>query len=118
MASKRELIDTGKDKRYARRDEKGRFKEVVDVGKSLAADRRTKSKMVRPRELSQTAAFKITLPPQHASKLVNLAREAGVPPEEFLRAKVENWLARPEADFAEAAAYVVKKNAELYRRLA
>lgn len=42
--SKRELIDTGKDKRYVRRDDQGRFKEVVDVGKSLSADRRTKAK--------------------------------------------------------------------------
>lgn len=38
--AKRELIDTGTDKRYVRRDEKGRFKESVDVGRSLAADRR------------------------------------------------------------------------------
>ncbi|MFL5213337.1 MAG: hypothetical protein ACJ8DH_05550 [Microvirga sp.] len=30
---KRELIDTGTDKRYVRRDEKGRFDEVVDVGR-------------------------------------------------------------------------------------
>lgn len=37
---KRELIDTGHDKRYVRRDEKGQFDEVVDVGKSLAQDRR------------------------------------------------------------------------------
>ena len=43
-ASKRELIDTGNDKRYVRRDEKGRFKEVVDVGRSLAADRRQHAK--------------------------------------------------------------------------
>jgi hypothetical protein len=42
--SKRELIDTGTDKRYIRRDEKGQFKESDDVGKSLAADRRTKAK--------------------------------------------------------------------------
>ena len=42
--SKRELIDTGKDKRYVRRDEKGRFDEVVDVGKSLAQDRRHHAK--------------------------------------------------------------------------
>ena len=40
----RELIDTGTDKRYVRCDEDGRFKESVDVGKSLAADRRTKAK--------------------------------------------------------------------------
>lgn len=42
--SKRELIDTGTDKRYVRRDAKGQFKESDDVGKSLAADRRTKAK--------------------------------------------------------------------------
>ena len=44
--SKRELIDTGTDKRYVRRDEKGQFKEVVDVGKSLAADQRQHAKTV------------------------------------------------------------------------
>lgn len=42
--SKRELIDTGSDKRYVRRDERGRFKESADVGKSLAADRRQRAK--------------------------------------------------------------------------
>lgn len=36
--SKRELIDTGTDKRYVRRDEKGRFEESDDVGRSLAQD--------------------------------------------------------------------------------
>jgi hypothetical protein len=47
MASKRELIEPHKgDKRYVRRDEKGRFKEVDDVGRSLAADRRQKAKTV------------------------------------------------------------------------
>jgi hypothetical protein len=39
----RELIDTGSDKRYVRRDEHGRFKESDDVGRSLAADRRQKA---------------------------------------------------------------------------
>jgi hypothetical protein len=42
----RELIDTGTDKRFVRRDEKGRFKESDDVGRSLAADRRRKAKTV------------------------------------------------------------------------
>ena len=42
--SKRELIDTGSDKRYVRRDGAGRFTESDDVGKSLAADRRAKAK--------------------------------------------------------------------------
>ncbi len=36
--SKRELIDTGTDKRYVRRDGDGRFKESDDVGKSLSQD--------------------------------------------------------------------------------
>ncbi|WP_425107379.1 hypothetical protein [Ancylobacter sp.] len=38
--TKRELIDTGTDKRYVRRDEAGRFKESVDVGRSLSQDQR------------------------------------------------------------------------------
>ena len=40
----RELIDTGTDKRYVRRDQEGRFKESDDVGKSLTADRRRDAK--------------------------------------------------------------------------
>ena len=43
---KRELIDTGTDKRYVKRDNDGTFKESVDMGRSLAADRRSKSKTV------------------------------------------------------------------------
>jgi hypothetical protein len=39
--SKRELIDTGTDKRYVRRDPKGRFGESDDVGRSLGQDVRT-----------------------------------------------------------------------------
>jgi hypothetical protein len=34
------LIDTGKNKMYGRRDERGQFKEMDDVGRSLEADRR------------------------------------------------------------------------------
>ncbi len=43
--SKRTLIEPHPgDKRYIRRDAKGRIKESVDVGRSLSADRRRKSK--------------------------------------------------------------------------
>lgn len=43
--SKRELIVPNPgDKRYVRRDEKGQFDKVVDVGRSLAADRRSNAK--------------------------------------------------------------------------
>lgn len=44
-ASKRTLIEPhAGDKRYIRRDARGRIKESVDVGRSLSADRRSKSK--------------------------------------------------------------------------
>jgi hypothetical protein len=35
---KRELVDTGTDKRYVRRDGKGQFRESDDQGRSLAKD--------------------------------------------------------------------------------
>jgi hypothetical protein len=37
-AAKRELINTGSDKRYVRRSAQGQFKESDDVGRSLAQD--------------------------------------------------------------------------------
>lgn len=48
-ASKRELIDTGTDKRYVRRDPAGKFKESDDQGRSLSQDRRSKAKKVVPK---------------------------------------------------------------------
>jgi hypothetical protein len=45
--SKRELIEPHKgDKRYARRDEEGRFSEMDDVGRSLTQDRKQHAKHV------------------------------------------------------------------------
>ena len=47
-AAKRELINTGNDKRYVRRGSGGKFKESDDAGKSLSRDvpkkARTKAK--------------------------------------------------------------------------
>jgi hypothetical protein len=42
--SKRELVDTGNDKRYVRRDDKGQFKESDDVGRSLSQDVKRQAK--------------------------------------------------------------------------
>lgn len=45
MATKRELIEpTPGDKRYVRRNAKGQFKEVEDVGRSLTQDRKREAK--------------------------------------------------------------------------
>jgi hypothetical protein len=46
--SHRELIDTGTDKRFVRRNEKGQFDEVTDVGRSLSQDRKQQAKTEVP----------------------------------------------------------------------
>lgn len=46
--SHRELIDTGKDKRFVRRDDKGEFEKVVDVGRSIANDTKQHAKTKVP----------------------------------------------------------------------
>lgn len=46
--SERELIETGVDKRFVRRDKEGKFKESDDVGRSLAQDRRQAAKTKVP----------------------------------------------------------------------
>jgi hypothetical protein len=38
-AQKLELVDTGRDKRFVRRDSAGKFKESDDQGRSLSQDR-------------------------------------------------------------------------------
>ena len=49
-APKRELINTGTNKLFVRRNARGTsFKEVEDVGRSLAQDRRRKAKTVAKR---------------------------------------------------------------------
>ena len=42
--AKRELIETGTDKRFVRRNDEGKFKESDDQGRSLAADVRKAAK--------------------------------------------------------------------------
>lgn len=48
--TERHIIEPHKgDKRYVRRDEQGRFKDEVDVGRSLSADDRRHAKAKKPR---------------------------------------------------------------------
>ena len=60
----------------------------------------------------------IELSESEASKLREHAERLGVPPEKLATAAVIDLLQRDEEDFASAADYVLRKNAELYRRLA
>lgn len=48
-SGRRELIDTGRNKMYGRRDERGRFSEMDDVGRSQSTDRRREAKTKAPR---------------------------------------------------------------------
>ena len=60
----------------------------------------------------------IPLPDNRWQQLETWAKQAGVSPEELARASLEEWLAQPRPDFRQAAEHVLRKNAELYRRLA
>ena len=60
----------------------------------------------------------ISLPDDRLAGLKQMADRFGVTPEELARVGIEELLAKPEEDFERAMNYVLKKNAELYRRLA
>ncbi len=60
----------------------------------------------------------ITLPDERLQQLKAIASKLGIAPEELVRLSVEELLTRPEETFQQAAEYTLKKNAELYRRLA
>lgn len=57
------------------------------------------------------------LPEEKADRLATAAKELGVPIEDLLRRITDDFLNRNES-FEAAAKYVLRKNAELYRRLA
>jgi len=60
----------------------------------------------------------VTLSEEKWVQLKEKAKYYRVTPEELLRVSLEELLARPDEAFQEAMAYVLTKNAELYRRLA
>lgn len=64
------------------------------------------------------ASITVDIPDEQLQKLQQLAQEIHISPEDLLRANIEDWLTCPNQEFAQAASYVLKKNAELYRRLA
>jgi DNA-binding transcriptional MocR family regulator len=58
------------------------------------------------------------LPPAQAEKLRQAAEQLGISPSELARAAVADLLAERDDDFHKAAERVLRKNADLYRRLA
>ena len=64
------------------------------------------------------SSITIALPEERLEALKEKATRLKVSPEELVRAGVEEILSRPDDEFERAAEYVLKKNQELYRRLA
>ena len=60
----------------------------------------------------------ITLPTEVATQLKSAAKNSGVKPEDFLLVSLQEKLAQLDTEFVDAMKYVLKKNAELYKRLA
>jgi len=64
------------------------------------------------------ASITIDLSDQQFQAVQNLAKQLGLTPEELLQISIKSWLNNSENEFAQAADYVLHKNAELYQRLA
>jgi hypothetical protein len=60
----------------------------------------------------------IQLPKEQADRLAELARSLDTTVEDLAKAKLCEMVEKPDEEFQEALRYVLKKNAELYRRLA
>ena len=60
----------------------------------------------------------VALPEDRLLKLKEIAARLRVTPEDLVRVTIEELLSRPDEAFAQAADYILKKNDELYRRLA
>jgi type III secretory pathway component EscU len=60
----------------------------------------------------------VEIPDEQASQLRKLAERLGIPLEQLARAALADLAGQQAADFHDAAARVLAKNAELYRRLA
>ena len=64
------------------------------------------------------AAITINITEQQLQFLQSLAPKLGISTEELLSASLEDLLNYPKSKFNQAASYVLRKNAELYQRLA
>jgi len=60
----------------------------------------------------------VPLSEERLERLRELAIQLNLTPETLAGVGLESWLTRPHDDFASTVDYVMRKNAELYRRLA
>ena len=64
------------------------------------------------------ALITIELAEERLQVLQQRADDLGITLEELVQLSINDLLARPQEEFQQAVDYVLKKNAELYRRLA
>jgi antitoxin FitA len=64
------------------------------------------------------ASITIDLSDQQFQRIQQLAHKLGLSPQELLRLSIDDWLSSSRNEFSQTANYVLKKNAELYKRLA
>ncbi len=64
------------------------------------------------------ASITINISDQQFQRVQKVASGLGLSPEEWLRISMDDWLNHPKSEFSQASSYVLKKNAELYQRLA
>jgi len=60
----------------------------------------------------------IELTQENVQRLKEMSSKFGISMEELARVGVEDMLSQPDEQFQKAMPYVLKKNAELYKRLA
>ena len=64
------------------------------------------------------SSITISLPEEKLDRLEVIAGRFGVSVEDLARVSIEEMLAQSDEEFERAADYVLKKNEQLYRRLA
>jgi hypothetical protein len=60
----------------------------------------------------------ISLPEEVATQLKDASKKIGIKPEDLMLVSLQEKLANLDSEFTDAMKYVLKKNAELYTRLA
>ncbi|MCH8874091.1 DNA-binding protein [candidate division KSB1 bacterium] len=60
----------------------------------------------------------ISLPEEVAAQLKDASKKIGIKPEDLVLVSLQEKLANLDSEFTDAMKYVLRKNAELYKRLA
>lgn len=77
-----------------------------------------KIQIVRIRNKDKKMDITLSIPDDRFTKLKEVANNLHVTMEDLVCISIDELISRPDEDFQKAADYILKKNAELYRKLA